>query len=429
MKRKNIIMIILVMTAALVGLLSMQLYWIRSASSFKETTFRRSVNDAMAKVVYKIEQMEKRKGAEALTGSTLLNFSPHMGYGAFLTTRELDSLITLELNIRGIDTRYEFGIYKPETDKFLLEKSASYRQQLIRNGYAFALFSTDIFTSPEYLIIWFPNEKRFLLTDLWGMLLVSIILIVVIVYSFSYTVTSLVRQKRLSEMKNDFMNNMTHEFRTPIATISLACETMMDKDMKKSEQFYDSYTGMIHDEINRLALLSERILQAAVIEKGQLKLKKEEVDLHAVINGVMKNLRIQVEIKDGVILTQLGANPHVIEGDKVHITNLVYNLLDNANKYSPRKPVIRVATQSAGKGILMTISDNGIGISKTEQKKVFDRLYRVPTGNIQDVRGFGLGLSYVKAIVDEHGGKIHVESEVNAGSKFEVYLPYRLMES
>src|SRR5512138_3096785 len=158
MKRKNIIMIVLVMTGALVGLLSMQLYWIRSASSFKETTFRRSINDAMAKVVYKIEQLEKRKASETSSGSVMLNFSPHLGYGGFLTTRELDSLITLELNIRGIDTRYEFGIYKPETDKFLIEKSANSRQQLIRNGYAFALFSTDIFTSPEYLIIWFPSE-------------------------------------------------------------------------------------------------------------------------------------------------------------------------------------------------------------------------------------------------------------------------------
>ncbi len=427
--KRNIILIILVMTGALVGLLSMQLYWIRSASSAKETTFRRTVNEAMAKVVYKIEQMEKRKASENGSVNTMLNFSPHLDVRAFLTAQQLDSLVYLELNIRGVDTRYEYGIYKPENNEFLVEGSANYRQQLIRNGYAFALFSTDIFTSPEYLIIWFPNERRFLLTDLWGMLLVSVVLIVVIVYSFSYTVTTLVRQKKLSEMKNDFVNNMTHEFRTPIATISLACETLLDKEIKKSSSFYESYIGMIRDEINRLSLLSERILQAAVIEKGQLKLRKEAVDLHEVINGVMKNLRIQVEIKDGVIQTRLDANPHVVEGDKVHLTNLVYNLLDNANKYTPRRPVIRVATQNEGKGILLTIADNGVGISKADQKRIFDRLYRVPMGNIHDVRGYGLGLSYVKAIVEEHGGKIHVESESNTGSQFEVYLPYRIPES
>ena len=300
MKRKNIILIIIIMTAALVGLLSMQLYWIRSASSFKESSFRRSVNDAMAKVVYKVELMEKRKASESTQAGSMLNFSSHLDYSEFIDTRTLDSLIFLELNIRGVDTRYEFGIYKPENEEFLLEKTGQYNEQMIRKGYAFQLFSTDIFTSPEYLLVWFPSEKQFLLTDLWGMLLVSIILIVVIVYSFSYTITTLLRQRRLSEMKNDFINNMTHEFRTPIASISLACETLSDKDLPKSEEFINSYIGMIRDEANRLGLLSEKILQTAVIEKGQLKMKKEMTDLHRIIRDVAKNLMIQVEIKDAI---------------------------------------------------------------------------------------------------------------------------------
>ena len=180
---------------------------------------------------------------------------------------------------------------------------------------------------------------------------------------------------------------------------------------------------MIKEENNRLSLLAEKILQTAVIEKGQLKMKQEQVDLHAIITEVVKNQRVQVEIKDGEIHTSLRAKEHIIEGDKVHLTNLVYNLLDNANKYSPKKPVIRVGTENDHNGIVMTIEDNGIGISKTEQKKIFEKLYRVPTGNIHEVRGFGLGLSYVKAIVDEHKGTIRLESEVNAGSKFKyIYL-------
>jgi two-component system, OmpR family, phosphate regulon sensor histidine kinase PhoR len=427
-KSRNIILIIIVMTAALVGLLSMQLYWIRSASAFKESSFRRSVNDAMAKVVYKIELMEKRKASESNLSGSMLNFSSHLGYSDFLDIRTLDSLIFLELNIRGVDTRCEFGIYKPENDQFLLEKTGQNNDQMIRKGYAFQLFSTDIFTSPEYLLVWFPSEKQFLLTDLWGMLLVSIILIVVIVYSFSYTITTLLRQKRLSEMKNDFINNMTHEFRTPIATISLACETLGDKDIPKSEEFINSYIGMIRNEANHLGLLSEKILQTAVIEKGQLKMKKELTDLHGIIRDVVKNLLIQVEIKDGEIFTELKASPSVLEGDRVHLTNLVYNLLDNANKYSPRKPLITVKTENNGNGILMTISDNGIGIGKSEIKKIFQKLYRVHTGDIHNVRGFGLGLSYVQAIVEEHKGKISVESEVNIGSSFKIYLPYRIPE-
>jgi two-component system phosphate regulon sensor histidine kinase PhoR len=427
-KRKNIVLIIIIMTSALVGLLSMQLYWIRSASSFKESSFRRSVNDAMAKVVYKIELMEKRKASDANLTGGMLNFSSHLNYDAFIDQRKLDSVIFIELNIRGVDTRYEFGIYKPEKDQFLLENTGQNNKQLIRKGYAFQLFSTDIFTSPEYLLIWFPNEKQFLLTDLWGMLLVSIILIVVIVYSFSYTVTTLIRQRRLSEMKNDFINNMTHEFRTPIATISLACETLGDKDIPKSQEFISSYINMINDEAKRLALLSDKILQTAVIEKGQLKMTREMVDLHSVIREVVKNLMIQVEIKDGEIVTAFDASPSILEGDRVHLTNLVYNLLDNANKYTRRKPMIRIATENSGNGVLLSVADNGIGVSKADLKKIFQKLYRVHTGNVHDIRGFGLGLNYVKAIVEEHRGKITVESEVNAGSTFKVYLPYQIPE-
>jgi len=154
-------------------------------------------------------------------------------------------------------------------------------------------------------------------------------------------------------------------------------------------------------------------------------MNKEKIDLHDVISDVIKNISIQVEIKDGVILKNFMAVNSVLEGDKVHLTNLVYNLLDNANKYSPKKPVIRISTENTSSGILLTIEDKGIGISKTEQKKVFEKLYRVPTGNIHEVRGFGLGLSYVKATVEEHDGKISLESEVNKGSTFKVFLPFK----
>ena len=229
-------------------------------------------------------------------------------------------------------------------------------------------------------------------------------------------------------MKNDFINNMTHEFKTPISTISLACEALSDKELRDSGEFLDSYLSMISEENNRLAGMAEKILQTAVIDKGQLKMNKEKIDLHEIITDVIKNLRIQVEIKDGEIKRRFKASKSVIEGDKVHVTNLVYNLIDNANKYSPKKPLIRILTENVSNGILMTIEDNGIGIGKNEQRKIFDKLYRVPTGNIHEVRGFGLGLSYVKAIVEEHHGKISLESEVNKGSKFKVFLPFLIKE-
>ena len=428
MNRRIIIFTIIAMTIALIGLMGIQIYWIQSASAIKEANFRRSVNEAMVKVVQKVERMERNKALLINQYERMLNLNPHLPYDSVLTMQEMDSLINLQLNIRGVDIHFEFCIYKPERQEFLMEQSPGFRKDLIEKGNAFILFQSDIYTSPEYLLIYFPREKQFLLTELWGMLLISIILIIVIVYSFTYTIATIFRQKRLSEMKNDFINNMTHEFKTPISTISLACEALSDKDLRGSGEMLDSYLSMIQEENKRLAGLAEKILQTAVIDKGQLKMNKEMIDLHEIIIDVIKNLRIQVEIKDGVILKNFMAVNSSLEGDKVHLTNLVYNLLDNANKYSPKKPVIRISTENTSSGILLTIEDKGIGISKAEQKKVFEKLYRVPTGNIHEVRGFGLGLSYVKAIVAEHNGKISLESEVNKGSTFKVFLPFKLVE-
>jgi two-component system phosphate regulon sensor histidine kinase PhoR len=424
MNRRFIIITIIAMTIALIGLMGVQIYWIQSASAIKEANFRRSVNEAMVKVVQKIEHMEKAKSMSSVRDMPVLGFSQHLPYDSILSLRDLDSLIRIQLNIRGIDTRYEFCIYKPERQEFLIEQSSAFRKELIEKGNAFVLFQADIYSSPEYLLVYFPHEKQFLLTELWGMLLISIILIIVIVYSFTYTITIVFRQKRLSEMKNDFINNMTHEFKTPISTISLACEALADKDLRGSSEMVENYISMIRDENRRLAGMAEKILQTAVIDKGQLKMKWEKIDLHNIILDVIRNLRIQVEIKDGEIIRNFMATKSRIEGDKVHVTNLVYNLLDNANKYSPKKPVIRIHTENVSNGVVLTIEDNGIGIGKVEQKKIFDKLYRVPTGNIHEVRGFGLGLSYVKAIVEEHHGKITVESEVNKGTKFKVFLPF-----
>jgi two-component system, OmpR family, phosphate regulon sensor histidine kinase PhoR len=424
MNRRVIIFTIISMTIALIGLMGIQIYWISNASSVKEANFKRSVNEAFTRVIAKTEQIEKRKALQLNQYEGMLNFNRHLPYDAFITQEAMDSLISIELNVRGIDTRFEFGIYKPEKDTMLLKTGRTNPRSIIKKGFAFRLFASDIFTSPEYLVIYFPQEKQFLLTEMWGMLLISIILIIVIMYSFAYTIVTIFRQKRISEMKNDFINNMTHEFKTPISTISLACEALNDDDIIKDAVFFNNYLNIIQEENKRLAGMSEKILQTAVIEKGQLKMKKEPINLHNVISDVIKNIRIQVEIKDGVIKRNFKAAQPVIEGDKVHLTNLVYNLLDNANKYSPRRPVIRVITENTSTGIVLTIEDNGIGISKTDQKKIFEKLYRVPTGNIQEVRGFGLGLSYVKAIVDEHKGKISIESEVNKGSKFRIFLPF-----
>ncbi|HRS53685.1 MAG TPA: HAMP domain-containing sensor histidine kinase [Bacteroidales bacterium] len=337
----------------------------------------------------------------------------------------LDSLINEELEKKGIYTPYEFGVYSPLRNLMIIETKSECRKELLESGFAYNLFPRDLFIAPEYLLIYFPAQKKYLLQQLWKMLLISTLLLMAIVFSFVYNVIIIFKQKKLSEMKNDFINNMTHEIRTPITTIAMACETLKDNSIPKNEVFIDNYINIINEENKRLSSLSEKILQTAIIEKGKLKLKKELVNIHELIPEIVDRIRFQVERRSGVINMYLKAEKFIINVDKVHITNVIYNLLDNANKYTPsNNAIIEVATYNNEKGIFITVADNGIGISKSNQKKIFDTLYRVSTGNIHQIRGFGLGLSYVKAIVEKHGGTINVESELKKGTKLTIFLPF-----
>ena len=259
MNRRIIIFTMMVMTIALIGLMGIQIYWITNASAVKEAAFQRTITDVLGKVVSKVEKLEKRTASKANPYQGMENFNRHLPYARFITEQQLDSLILQELNVHGIDTRFEFGIYNPERDIFLVEKDSVMRKALIEKGSAARLFISDIFTSPEYLLLYFPNEKQFLLTELWGMMLISIILIIVIVYSFTYTITDYFHQKKLSEMKNDFINNMTHEFKTPISTISLACEALTDNSIVRSPEFTNNYINIILEENKRLATMAEKI--------------------------------------------------------------------------------------------------------------------------------------------------------------------------
>jgi two-component system phosphate regulon sensor histidine kinase PhoR len=261
------------------------------------------------------------------------------------------------------------------------------------------------------------------------MLTLSGLLILVIIFSFYYTISTIFRQKKLSDVKNDFINNMTHEFKTPISTISLACEVLNDRSIAKTPERVDNYVKMIKDENSRLGLLVENILQTAILDKGEFRLKITPVDIHNVIEQAISNIQLAVSKKEGEILTHLDATQFTLQVDRVHMTNVIYNLIDNALKYSNEKPVITVSTKDTAAGIAISVQDNGIGISKENQKKIFEKLYRVPTGNVHNVKGFGLGLSYVKAIVEKHGGTVSVASELNKGSTFTIHLPMQHNEN
>ncbi|MCD4774384.1 MAG: HAMP domain-containing histidine kinase [Bacteroidales bacterium] len=464
--KKNIIIIISLITFALIGLMVIQVYWIKNAITVEEGSFVRNVDDAVSRVVVKLEKIEmskqlQRKMRINTRRSNLLqsidslknNFNSSIG-GATehelfmqnsrlaqdifqnfmdnskivtidekLNRKILDSLLTIELKNKGINTQFEFGIYTPSLNRLIYQKTGRYPGELLNKGFAFTLYPSEMQISPSYLMMYFPNMKRFLISRLWVLLLISVVLTLVIILSFAFTINTIFKQKKLSEIKNDFINNMTHEFKTPISTISLACEALKDKDIRKSEDIYETYIRMIDEENKRLGGMAEKILQTAVLDKGRLSMKKENVNIHKLILNTIKNVKLQVERKNGEIITNLKADHSILNADKMHITNVVYNLLDNANKYTLEDPKIIISTENAGGGINITISDNGIGISKTDQKRIFEKLYRVSTGNIHDFKGFGLGLNYVKAIVEKHDGKITLESELKKGTKFTIFLP------
>lgn len=354
----------------------------------------------------------------------LISVNIYNDFNQKIDTALLDSVLRVELAEKGISTNYIFGITSIKNPLPDTAKLSPKEKMLAESNYKVNLSPDNIFIKPQYLSVYFPDQKKYLLGSMWVMLFVSAAFLVVLIFSFFYSIVTIFKQKKLSEIKNDFISNMTHEFKTPISTISLACEVLGDQSVEKSPERVSNYIKMIRDENKRLSLLVENILQTAILDKGQLKLNIQSVDIHTLIEQTINNIKLQVENKDGEITTSLNAKTSKIFADRVHVTNIIFNLIDNALKYSNDKPQIKISTRNGKDGIFISIEDNGIGISRENQKRIFETMYRVPTGNIHNVKGFGLGLSYVKAVVEKHGGSIFVESELGKGSTFTVFLPF-----
>ena len=354
----------------------------------------------------------------------LISINIYNGQNPKVDTMLLDSIIRFELLQKGIYADFIFNVFPSKNLPDNFASLPRIEQSLITSPYKINLSPDNVFIPPQYLTIFFPKENSYLLHSMWFLLVVSILFMLVLIFSFYYTISTIFRQKKLSEIKNDFISNMTHEFKTPISTIALACEVLSDKTVEKSADRVNNYVKMIGDENKRLSLLVENILQTAILDKGQFKLKIQTIDIHTLIEQTITNIKLQVENKEGEITVQLNAEKSVVNADRVHVTNIIFNLIDNALKYTYEKPHIEISTRNAMDGILISVKDNGIGISKENQRRIFDTMYRVPTGNIHNVKGFGLGLSYVKAVVEKHGGSISVESELEKGSEFTVYIPF-----
>ncbi len=295
--------------------------------------------------------------------------------------------------------------------------------------YEIQLFPNDILPSKYYLVVYFKKHKRLIPENMPNQMIISIIITVMITLTFALIIYLITKQRKLSELKNDFINNMTHELKTPVSTISLASQMLNDDSIHIDKKKVDSVTKIISDESKRLEFQIEKVLQISLFEKGNIHFNIQDVDIHDIIQIAVLNTELKVKNKGGNISMNLKARHHIIKGDKLHLTNIFFNLIDNAVKYASddRLPKIKVRTEDADDKIKIVISDNGIGINKEGQKKIFNKFYRVPTGNVHDVKGFGLGLSYVKRIVDEHKGHISVKSEPRKGTDFIIYLPVKII--
>ena len=335
----------------------------------------------------------------------------------------LDSLLASELKEKGVSLEYNYGVINSRLKQFVSLKTPERKKELEESELKASLFPNDLTSNQAFLVLDFPGKSRYLLEEIWLTMITSGLLVLIIVLCFGYSIRTILRQKKLSIMKNDFINNMTHEFKTPIATVSLATEALQDGDVSQSEGMSKRYIKMIRDENQRLGSQVERVLQIAAIEKQDFNLVKEELDLHIMIESLVENMKIQVESKGGRVTTVLNAAICEVKGDETHITNCIMNLMDNANKYSPESPNITVRTESTRDALLISVQDHGMGMSKETQKHVFEKFYRLPTGNIHNVKGFGLGLSYVKNMIEAHEGTVEVDSTPGKGSKFTITLP------
>jgi len=357
-----------------------------------------------------------------------------------INRENLETYIKQEFKNQNIDLVFDYGVYSNSTKNFFIvngnyvaqvgdESRASKGEENLSSTpaeYQIDLFSTENGV-PGYLKIFFPEKNSWLWSSVWGTMLSSILFTGLILFCFSYTLYIILRQKKVSEMKTDFINNMTHEFKTPIATISLAADSITSPTVTGNESKIKRYADIIKQENKRMLHQVEKVLQMAKIDKEDQNLNISEFDINEVVSRAAENINLRVIKRNGSVELDLQAMDSLIEGDQNHISNVINNLLDNAEKYTKEEPHIKLTTRNYNGGVEISIQDNGIGMTKEAQRHIFEKFYRVHTGNVHDVKGFGLGLSYVKAMVQAHKGTIKLISDLGKGSTFFIQFPSKHM--
>jgi two-component system, OmpR family, phosphate regulon sensor histidine kinase PhoR len=420
-KKRTFLIIVSITGIALAGIIFIQFYWIRNAILLQEEQFDSRVRLALKGAVNQMYENKSDTCAEGLFCSRNCHRKDSVLKNG-LNVDALKPLINAEFTEAGLHGPYVYGIFLPKALHPDYISKRGFEEQLLKSNHIASL--SCIFKNDEMVLgAWFPDERNRAMNSISGWLLTCFILLTVLVFGFIFTIYSFLRQKKISEMKSDFVNNITHEFKTPIATISLASEMLLNPSVLSSETKARKYACIIYDENIRLRNQVENVLQLATLDRGAFNLNYKSIDIHQLIHKVAESFQLLVKEKNGSVKLLLNATNHQSYVDSMHIENIISNLLDNANKYSPGIPDITIHTFNRNDHIVVAVEDKGIGISKENQKRVFRKLYRVHTGNLHDVKGFGLGLYYVKRLIEAHNGNVNLHSEPGKGSLFEISLP------
>ncbi|HNR53944.1 MAG TPA: HAMP domain-containing sensor histidine kinase [Flavobacteriales bacterium] len=437
MGRRAIATLMLLATLSVIGVVVIQLLWLQQASRYREeqvelnreqgVQLEKQFND---RVVMALTDVTERILSITKDPTDLFDAVKQVRPNYFAVSINdtvhpylLEAMLRKEFSRRNIQEDFEYGIYDCFTDSIVYGNYVSVDSAVTDTVAHSQLQKLD--KDGHYFGVYFPRRKSTLWEEEAGtwMWIFPFVVTLIVFSFFAYSVWVILRQRKLSEMKNDFIGNMTHELKTPISTIALSSEVLGDPDIVKEPDRLRQYARIIRSENERLRIQVERVLQLGSMDKDKLELKRERVDMHVIAREVEEHFHLQAQERNTTITLRLEATDHTVHGDRMHLTNAVTNLIDNALKYGREGGHIELMTSSRGRELLLSVSDDGIGIRKEDLRHIFERFYRVHTGNVHDVKGFGLGLHYVKQIVEAHGGGVSARSEFGKGSTFMLSLP------